>query len=45
MEPEDDELLFPCVVCGEESDSLLCTKCWEDYKRLAGIVNGEPDEG
>lgn len=41
MQPTDEELLFPCVVCGDESDAMICDKCWEDYKRIAGLSNGQ----
>jgi hypothetical protein len=42
-QPEDEELLFPCVVCGEESEALICDKCWKEYQRIAGIANGEEE--
>jgi len=39
---EDEDPLLACVVYGDESDALICDKCWDDYKRVAGIIG--PDE-
>lgn len=40
---EDEALLFPCVVCGEESEAMICDECWDDFKRVAGVMNGQDD--
>jgi hypothetical protein len=41
VEQDDDEMLFPCVVCGDEAEAMICDRCWEDYKRVAGISDEE----
>ena len=40
-QPDATELLLPCVVCGEESDAMMCDKYWDEYQRIAGIVDDE----
>jgi len=37
--PEEDAPKFLCVVCGEESDAMICDECWEDYKVVAGTTD------
>ena len=41
---DDEPKLFPCKVCGEDTESVICDQCWEDFKQIAGITNGKVDE-